>query len=86
MGSMFSVCSSLKELDLKSFNTSNVTYMNSMFWGCSNLTDLKFGDNFNTTKVTNMYYMFNGCMSFPEDIWNNLNDVEEIIAFFKKDN
>ena len=33
---MFCGCSSLKELNLDNFNTDNVTYMDSMFEGCSN--------------------------------------------------
>ncbi len=44
------------------FNTSNVTNMGSMFWGCSNLTSLNLS-NFNTSNVTNMYGMFSGCSS-----------------------
>ena len=35
--SMFSCCSSLKSIDLSSFNTSNVNNMNYMFDGCSSL-------------------------------------------------
>ena len=36
MGDMFYGCSSLKELNLSTFNTDNVTYMGYMFHGCSN--------------------------------------------------
>ena len=35
MESMFSGCSSLKELNLSNFNTNNVTNMVCMFSGCS---------------------------------------------------
>ena len=35
MGSMFSSCSSLKELNLANFNINNVTNMGGMFYGCS---------------------------------------------------
>ena len=58
----FSYYSSLENLDLSSFNTSNVTNMEYMFRNCSSLTsiDLK---NFNTSKVTNMSYMFYECSS-----------------------
>ena len=54
--------SSLENLDLSGFNTSNVTNMEYMFRNCSSLTsiDLK---NFNTSKVTNMSYMFYECSS-----------------------
>ena len=34
---MFYECSSLKSIDLSSFNTTNVTNMNSMFYNCSSL-------------------------------------------------
>ena len=33
--------SGLKSIDLSNFNTSNVTNMNGMFWGCSSLTSDK---------------------------------------------
>ena len=39
MSCMFSICPSLKELNLNNFNTNNVTNMSSMFKGCSD--DLK---------------------------------------------
>ena len=39
MSSMFSGCSSLKELNLSNFNINNVTYMDGMFYRCSD--DLK---------------------------------------------
>ena len=60
MSEMFSLCSSLKSLDLSSFNTSKVTNMSRMFNMCSQLTylDLK---TFNTSNVTNMSGMFFGC-------------------------
>ena len=34
---MFNGCSSLKSIDLSSFNTTNVNNMWSMFYGCSSL-------------------------------------------------
>ena len=86
MNSMFYECSRLKKLDLKNFDTTNVTSMESMFNGCSNLTDLKCGENFKTEKVINKKKMFSKCSSFPENIRNDLNNVEEIIDFFKKNN
>ena len=59
---MFYGCSSLTNLDLSSFNTSNVTDMYSMFYGCSSLTNLDLS-SFNTSNVTDMDYMFYGCSS-----------------------
>ncbi len=60
MNSMFSECSSLRNLDLSRFNTSNVTDMEHMFYYCSNLTSLDIS-TFNTSKVTRMSFMFMGC-------------------------
>ena len=47
------------EIDLSSFDTSQVTDMSSMFQGMSNLTTLDLS-NFDTSKVTNMSQMFLG--------------------------
>ena len=46
------------EIDLSSLDTSNVTKMNDMFWGMSNLTTLNLS-SFNTSNVTDMSDMFN---------------------------
>ena len=61
---MFYGCSSLKELNLNSFNTNNVTDMDYMFHGCSSLKELNL-NNFNTNNVSNMHEMFSGC---PNDL------------------
>lgn len=53
----------LEELDLSDFNTSNVENMSYMFYGCSALTSITFGDDFDTSSVTNMASMFFGCSS-----------------------
>ena len=45
---------------LENLNTSAVTDMGGMFFGCSNLTSLNLS-NFNTSKVTNMEGMFRDC-------------------------
>ena len=57
---MFNECSSLKELNLNSFNTNNVIDMSCMFMGCKSLVELNL-NNFNTDKVYKMFYMFSGC-------------------------
>ena len=54
---MFYDCSSVKELNLFNFNTSNVSKMNSVFSKCISLKELDIY-NFNTDNVTNMNYMF----------------------------
>ena len=62
MAKMFSGSYKLSSLDLSSFDTSSVTDMNSMFYGCSSLKNLKFDSSkFNTAKVTNMASMFKNC-------------------------
>ena len=45
---------------LEKFDTSNVTDMHTMFYGCTQLTSLDLS-SFNTAKVTDMRYMFRDC-------------------------
>lgn len=62
---MFYGCSLLDSFDLEfiaTFNTSKVTNMGYMFFGCKGVTTLNFS-NFDTSKVTNMNKMFQGCES-----------------------
>ncbi len=62
MSYMFSNCSALKTLDLSSFNITQKGScdMGNMFFYCSSLTSLVFGQ-LNTSNVMNMDGMFNGC-------------------------
>ena len=53
MSYMFVECSSLKAVDLSSFDTSNVMSFKSMFDECEALTSLDLS-TFDTNKVTNM--------------------------------
>ena len=57
---MFYNCSSLKLIDLSSFNTTNVKNMSHMFQGCCFLQSIDLS-SFNTTNVKNMSYMFETC-------------------------
>ena len=57
---MFARCSSIIDMDLTSFDTSNVTNMREMFSSCRNLKNLDLS-SFNTKKVTNMSKMFEYC-------------------------
>lgn len=59
---MFSGCSSLINLDLSSFDTSNVGYMSRMFDGCLRLETLNLS-SFNARSVVDMDSMFKGCQS-----------------------
>ncbi len=61
-GSSTRFSSILENLNLSSFNTTNVTNMSNMFYSCSSLTSLDLS-NFNTSKVTNMNNLFAGCSS-----------------------
>lgn len=65
---MFNGCSYIPSEDInnvvKDLDTSNVTNMNGMFWGCSGLTELDLSA-WDVSKVTDMTDIFYGC--------NNLN-------------
>ena len=54
--------SAYTSIDLRGLDTSRVTYMGSMFYGCSSLTSLDLS-GFDTGNVTNMAHMFTGCSS-----------------------
>ena len=70
MSYMFSECGLLEELNINSFGTKNVEYMNCMFSTCTALTKLNL-NNFNTGQVKNMSYIFQGCYKLEElDISN----------------
>ena len=58
---MFNGCSYLTQLDLRIFNTSNVTRMENMFSNCGKLRAIYVSDKWSTAKVTNGENMFIGC-------------------------
>ena len=60
MDYMFHICSSLKELDVRSFNTSHVVNMCAMFEGCTALEKLLL--HFDTRNVNDMGNIFTNCM------------------------
>ena len=62
---MFNDCSSLKNIEFFSFDTSHVTLMNAMFQNCKELEYLDLS-NFNSSKVTSLGLMFNGCNKLKE--------------------
>ena len=57
---------------LENLNTSAVTDMRWMFYGCSGLKELNLS-NFNTSKVTDMSYMFSWCTSLTSLNLSNFN-------------
>lgn len=68
--SVFKDCSSLKEVDISSFDLSKVRYLNSLFYGCSSLESFKLPNNINTSQNSyNMVYVsdiFSKCSSIKE--------------------
>lgn len=76
MSNMFNGCTKLRDLNISSFNTENVTNMYGMFYGCSSLETLDLS-HFNTRYVRKdgMNYMFNGCSSLSSlDVSNFITD------------
>ncbi len=61
MQSMFSGCSSLRYVDLSSFNTAKVTKMSKTFYNCTSLESIFVGEDWSTTKVSSSTDMFSGC-------------------------
>ena len=57
MSGIFNICTSLKNIDLSSFNTQNVIHMRKMFYNCISLSNLDLS-NFNTQNVIDMNEMF----------------------------
>ena len=79
---MFRGCSSLKSIDLSSFNTTNVNDMSGMFSCCSSLKSIDLS-LFNTNNVTNMSRMFNGCSSLKnENVKMNKNEKKNLLYTF----
>ncbi|MGH1867794.1 BspA family leucine-rich repeat surface protein, partial [Enterococcus durans] len=58
--SMFYACSSLKMIDLSSFNTSKARYMKQMFAGCGSVETLELS-NFDTKNIEDFESMFSEC-------------------------
>ena len=62
---LFAEFTSVKTIDFKNFNTSNVRYMNGMFFGMHSLEKLDLS-NFDTSNVIYMYEMFEAVWSLQE--------------------
>ena len=82
---MFSVCSSLGELNLSSFNINNVIDLSFMFYECLLLKELDLS-NFYTSNVTYMMGIFSGCTDELKNKINkqNKNIFINIIKFYNK--
>jgi predicted ribosomally synthesized peptide with SipW-like signal peptide len=78
---------SFASINLTNFDTSNVTIMGEMFYGCSSLTTITFWENFNTSKVEVMKHMFSGCSSLTSlDLSNfDISSVTDMSYMFSGD-
>ena len=86
MSFLFNKCSSLKQVEFISFDTSQVTEMVAMFQKCEALEYLDLS-KFDTANVTNMECMFNKCNKLKEikGIENfDTNNVINMRAMFQK--
>lgn len=63
MAGLFCNCTKLTSLDLSGFDTQNVTNMNYMFSGCSNLQTITVGSGWTVAGVTESDDMFKDCTS-----------------------
>ena len=73
LANFFSEMENLTKIDgLDNLNTSNVTDMSWMFYGCHSLTSLDLS-KFNTSNVTSMWGMFQGCYSLTNLDLSNFN-------------
>ena len=61
MNEMFWGCSSLTELDLSHFNTSNLLYTERIFANCTNLSTIYVGSGWTTANVSTSQLMFINC-------------------------
>ena len=80
---MFKELTNIVEINLKNLDTSKVTSMNSMLYGCSNLKSLYFG-NINTSLVKNMEKLFYQCTKLESiDVSNfDTSSVTSMAAMF----
>ncbi len=62
----------MKNVNLTNFDTSKVTNMWNMFYGCNKLKNINVS-NFNTSNVTNMSSVFGGCSSLSSIDVSNFN-------------
>ena len=86
---MFKDCKNLEFLNISNYDTTTeLLYMNSMFYNCVRLTSLDL-KNFNTINVINMSYLFYNCKSlmyldiskFYYNITNGYNNMFTNIAY-----
>ena len=69
---LFMGCSTINEIDLSEFESSEITTMPFMFRFCSSLNTINI-INFNTNKVTDMGLLFDGCKALTSLNLSNFN-------------
>ena len=80
MAEMFSGCSTITKLDLRTFDTRKVTDMSAMFSGCSSLTKIDVTGLFDVANVKSSEGMFTGCTSLKGVIAFDENHVDKTYA------
>ena len=80
MAEMFSGCSTITKLDLRTFDTRKVTDMSAMFSGCGSLTKIDVTGLFDVANVTSSEGMFTGCTSLKGVIAFDENHVDKTYA------
>ena len=84
MRAMFQQCFEIKNLNLSSFNTSNVTDLSLMFQECFNLRYVDIS-NFSTENIKDLGWMFNKCYKLEEikgiNILINLKNIKKTGIF-----
>ena len=84
MVGMFSDCSSLEELNLSSFDTSNVQYMSGLFSGCKGLKSINIS-SFNMKNVIEINHMFKEIsLEYLDISYFNTSMFKVCLAFFMK--
>ena len=58
---MFSGCTNLQEIDFSNRKIYSPTVFDRMFYQCSSLTNVNFGEDINTSNVSTYVQMFEGC-------------------------
>ena len=82
--SLFENVSKLKNINLTSFDTSQITTMDSMFSGCTTLEQITL-DGIDTRKLHNMNHMFRNCDNLQEINMSPINagNVKNMSAIFE---
>ena len=78
--------STFNELDLSEVNAFLLSNSSMMFYDCSSLTSITFGNNFNTSSVEDMGSMFNNCINLTSIVFGsnfNTSNVTNMGSMFQ---